>query len=96
MAKVVIKGDGSKQSFDAMKLKRAIEKAAEEAGLPADEVVKAVESAAAGALTLAGGVEEIATAELKMKILADLDTSAPEISAAWRKYDTEKKRALNV
>lgn len=91
MAKVIIKKDGSKHLFDAMKLKRSIELSAQEAGLPAEEVAKAVEEASAGALTLAGGVEEITSAELKMKILADLDTMAPEVSAAWRKHDTEKK-----
>lgn len=91
MASVVIKRDGSRQPFDAEKLKNAIAKAAREAGHDDVKVASIVETASAGALVLAGGVEEIATAELKMKILADLDTIAPEVAAAWRKYDMEKK-----
>lgn len=91
MANIVIKRDGSKQPFDAEKLKGAIAKAAREAGHDAERVASIVDNVAAGALTLAEGVEEITTSELKLKILADLDTIAPEVSEAWRKYDTEKK-----
>ena len=88
---MVIKRDGSKQPFDAEKLKNAIANAAREAGHNDTKVAEVVEIVSAGALTLAGGVEEISTAELKMKILADLDTLAPEVAIAWRKHDLEKK-----
>ena len=91
MANIVIKRDGARQPFDAEKIKSAIAKAAEEAGHDAAKVASVVDQASAGVLTLAGGVEEIATAEIKMKILADLDTMAPEVAAAWRKHDAEKK-----
>ena len=35
--------------------------------------------------------EEIATSEIKEKILSELDRIEPSVSAAWRKYDEEKK-----
>lgn len=89
---MVIKRDGSKQPFDAEKLKDSIGKAAREAGHDDAKVAEVVAQASEGVLALAGGVEEITTAELKMKILADLDTTAPEVSAAWRKHDAEKKK----
>jgi transcriptional regulator NrdR family protein len=88
---MVVKRDGTKQPFDAEKLKGAIEKAAREAGHDDARVAEIVTEVSAGVLTLAGGVEEIATAELKMKILADLEAIAPEAAAAWRKHDAEKK-----
>lgn len=88
---MVIKRDGSKQPFDAEKVKSAIASAAREAGHDDARVASIVDQVSAGVLALAGGVEEIATAEIKMKILADLDTLAPEVGAAWRKHDLEKK-----
>ncbi|MFH0806381.1 MAG: ATP cone domain-containing protein [Candidatus Brennerbacteria bacterium] len=91
MANMVIKRDGSKQLFDAEKVKNAIANAAREAGHDDAKVVEIVAQVSEGVLALAGGVEEITTAELKMKTLADLDTIAPEVSAAWRKHDLEKK-----
>lgn len=91
MANMVIKRDGSRQPFDAEKVKGSIAKAAREAGHEEVKVASIVDATAVGVLALAAGTEEIATAELKMKILADLDTIAPEVAAAWRKHDTEKK-----
>ncbi len=88
---MVIKRDGSRETFDAEKLKSAIASAAREAGHDDTRVASIVDQASAGVLALAGGVEEISTSELKLKILADLDTLAPEVGAAWRKHDAEKK-----
>lgn len=93
MANTVVKKNGSREPFDGEKVKGAIAKAAREAGHDEAKVASIVEQASAGVMTLASGVDEITTAELKMKILADLDTMAPEVAAAWRKYDTEKKGA---
>lgn len=91
MANIVVKKDGTRQPFDAEKIKSAIANAAREAGHDDAKVASVVDQASAGVLALAGGVEEVASAELKMKILADLDTMAPEVAAAWRKHDLEKK-----
>lgn len=91
MAKFVIKKDGSKQPFDAEKIKRAIQLAAAEAGLEEAKVNEVVNQVAGPAIALADTKEEIATSEIREKILGDLDQLEPSVSAAWRKYDQEKK-----
>jgi len=89
---MVVKRDGSRHPFDAEKLKDSVRKAAKEAGHDDVRVASIVDTTSAGALSLAAGVDEISTAELKMKILADLDTMAPEVAAAWRRHDAEVKQ----
>ena len=42
-------------------------------------------------IQLADTKEEIATSELRKKILSELDSVEPSVSAAWRKYDQEQK-----
>lgn len=91
MAKFVIKKDGSKQSFDAEKIKRSIRLAAVEAGVEESRVNEIVNQVAGLAMTLADTKEEIVTSELREKILSDLDTIESSISAAWRKHDEERK-----
>ena len=91
MAKFVIKRDGSKQVFDSEKIKRAIQLAAEQAGLEEDRVSEIVNQVAGSAIALADIKEEIATSEIREKILSDLDTVEPAVSAAWRGHDKENK-----
>ncbi len=92
MATVVIKKDGTKQSFDLEKIKNSIKMAAQQAGLAEDKVNEVVEQVSTVALQLAAQKEEIATSEIKDKILSELDNVEPSVSAAWRKYDEEKKK----
>ena len=90
MAKFVIKKDGGKEPFDAKKIEASIKSAALEANLPeerADEVIKQVSSAA---IHLAEGKEEIATLEIKEKILSELDGLEPSVSETWKKHEQEK------
>lgn len=90
MANFVIKKDGTKEPFDAEKIKNSILAAAKKAELPEerrDEIVIRVSSIA---LELASQKEEIATSELREKILSELDTIEPSISEAWRKHNQEK------
>ena len=42
---------------------------------------------------MAEGKEEIATSEIREKILSELDSVESAIAEAWRKYDQEKKGA---
>lgn len=91
MAKFVIKRDGSKQPFDAEKIKRSISLATVEAGLEEQRKNEVVEQVFAAAVALTEAKEEIATSEIREKILGDLDQLEPSVSAAWRKYDQEKK-----
>ncbi len=90
MANFVIKKDGSKEPFDEGKIKKSIELTAKQAGLPEDRVNELVEQVSRAALQVAEGKEEIATAELREKILSELDNLEPSVSEGWRKYDQEK------
>lgn len=92
MAQQVIKKDGTKEPFDAEKLRRSIAAAAQQAKLSEERKNEIVEQVAAAALQLAATKEQIPTSELKAKILSDLDQIEPSVSAAWRKYDQERKR----
>jgi len=90
MANTVIKRDVSKQPFDSEKIKNAIRAAAlrtEVAEERLAEIVERVTSSVSQALT---GVEEVATTEIRDKVLAELDSLEPSIAAAWRQYDQEQ------
>jgi len=91
MAQEVIKKDGTKQPFDAEKIKKAISAAAQQANLSEERKNEVVEQVTATVVQTAEGKEEIATSEIKEKILSELDSVEPAVSASWRKYDQEKK-----
>lgn len=93
MAKEVIKKDGTKEPFDPEKIKKSIAAAAEQAGLLKERKDEVVGQVSASAIALAEGKEEIATLEIREKIISELDRIEPAVSAAWRKYDQEKKGA---
>ena len=89
MAKEVIKKDGTKQPFDPEKISNSIRGAAERTDLDEarrNEIVEQVAQAA----QLADSKEEIATSEIKEKILSELDRIEPTVSAAWREYEAGK------
>jgi transcriptional repressor NrdR len=90
MATQVIKRDGSKQPFDPEKIKRAIEGAAREAGVPDDKVLQVATEVSNVVMERTGAQEEIATSELKSIILEELDRVEPSVSAAWRTYESSK------
>lgn len=93
MATQVIKKDGTKQPFDAEKIKNSIAAAAVRTDLPAERQTEVVEQVAAKVIQLAGEKEEIATSEIGESILSELDVIEPAVSEAWRKYNQEQKRA---
>ena len=93
MAKEVIKKDGSKQPFDAEKIKNSIRVAASQAGLPEEKINKVVEQVTLAAVSMADAKEEITSSEMKEKVLNELDNIEPSVSDARRKYDAEKKGA---
>ena len=90
MATQVIKKDGSKQPFDAEKIKRAIGEAAREAGLPDDKVSQVTAEVSGAVVEQVNAQEEIATSEIKSMILKELDRVEPSVSAAWRTYEESK------
>lgn len=91
MASNVVKKDGTKEPFNPEKIRKAIGAAAEQAGLSEEKKNEVVEQVATAAIQVAEEKEEIATSELREKILSDLDRIEPSVSAAWRKYDQEQK-----
>jgi len=91
MAKEVIKKDGTKEPFDPGKIKNAIRAAAARTELSDERKNEVIEEVAAVVIQLANAKEEIATSELREKILSELDSVEPSVSAAWRKYDQEQK-----
>lgn len=93
MATSVIKRDGSKQAFDEVKLRKSVEAACADAGLAADRTAEVVSQVAPVVLAAAADKEEIATAELKQMILAELDKAEPAAAAAWRAHDEKKAAA---
>ena len=64
MAKEVIKKDGTKEPFDAEKIKKSIAAAAEEAGLSEERKNEVVEQVSAVVIKMAEEKEEIATSEI--------------------------------
>ena len=90
MAKFVIKKDGKKEPFDAEKIKASITAAVSGANLAEERVNEVVEQVSGAAIQLAGEKEEIATSEIKAKILSELDALEPSVSEAWRKHEQEK------
>ena len=90
MANTVIKNDGSEGPFDESKIRKSIETAAKEAGLPDGRIEELVEQVTGVAVGLAEGKEKIATSELRESILSKLDEVEPAVSEAWRKHDETK------
>jgi len=91
MAKEVTKKDGIKQPFAAEKIRNSIAAAAQTTDLSEERKNEVVEQVATAVIQMAEGKEEIATSEIKEKILSELDSIEPAISEAWRKHDQEKK-----
>lgn len=92
MANFVIKKDGGREPFDPEKIKNSIRMAAAGVVTDTQELEQLVDGAAGAALALAAAKEEISTSEIKSAILENLDKTAPNVSAAWRAYDSQKAK----
>ncbi|MDP3995866.1 MAG: ATP cone domain-containing protein [bacterium] len=91
MATQVIKKDGTKQPFDAEKIKNSIAAAALRTDLSEERQTEVTGQVAAKVVQVAEEKEEISTSEIKESILDELDIVEPAVSEAWRKYDQENK-----
>ena len=91
MTKVLKKG-GKKQAFSVSKLKKSIEKAAKDAGLPNSKIKVLVKEVAEPVIALAKKKRTVKAAALRRAILGRLDRKAKAVSNAWRRYDRKKKR----
>ena len=91
MASEVIKKDATREPFDPEKIRKSIAVASQQANLSEERKNELVGQVATAAIQMAEGKEEIATSEIREKILSELDRLEPSVSAAWRKYEQEKK-----
>jgi transcriptional regulator NrdR family protein len=92
MANQVIKKDGSKEPFDAEKIKRGVRLAGQQAGLDEIKQNELAEKIAAKIVEILKDKEEVTTIEIRDKILGELDIYAPSVSAAWRDHELNKNK----
>jgi len=90
MAKIV-KNSGRKEAFDAKKVKASIRKAAADAGLTEARTRKVVAAVYKDVSSAFRKEDEVDSSDLRACILADLDSIAPSVSKAWRKFDRRYK-----
>lgn len=93
MALEVIKRDGSKEPFNAKKIRKAIKNVAKMAKLPRKRRDEVIEQVAVVTIQFVEGKGEVATSEIREKILSELDRIEPAASTAWRDYEQRKKKA---
>lgn len=87
MINFVIKRDGSKEPFDAEKMKRAIASAAHNANFPLDKSEDLINDLTVKVLDGFQGKDEVTSVEIRDFILTLLDSIAPTVSMAWRNHD---------
>ncbi|KKQ97587.1 MAG: hypothetical protein UT22_C0009G0008 [Parcubacteria group bacterium GW2011_GWC2_39_11] len=87
----VIKKDGTREPFDTGKIKSAILAAGQRTDLSEERKNEVAEQVVAAITAMADGKDEIASSEIKEKILSELDGNEPIISEEWRKYEQENK-----
>jgi len=92
MVNFVIKKDGTREPFNEEKVRRAITLAAQNANLSEGRIKEVLNQVLSAVTQWLTKKDVITTMELREKILNDLDTIEPSVSAAWRKHDQEKKK----
>ena len=93
MAQTVIKRDGSKEPFDGGKINKGIMAAAKEGGLLEEQARKVADQVSAAVLQAVANKQEVATTELKVRVLKELDRVAPAAAEAWRSYERSRGRS---
>jgi transcriptional regulator NrdR family protein len=91
MPKQVQKRKGYQEEFQVEKLRRSIENAARDAGLPENKIFQVVEEISSYVLENIKDLESVDTQSLRTLILNKLDETYPEVANSWRKYDKEVK-----
>jgi transcriptional regulator NrdR family protein len=88
---LVVKKNGQTENFDINKIKKAIENAASDAGYEEGQITSIVEDVSHSVLESIKDLERVDTSSLKNLILSILDNKYPNISKAWRDYDSQVK-----
>lgn len=93
MAIEVIKKDDTKEPFSPDKIRQSIRSAAQEANLSSERTDELAREVGDKTIAMTEEKDVISTKEIKEFILGRLDKVEPAVSAAWRKYDSEKKES---
>jgi len=88
---IVVKRDGKREAFDEQKVRRAIEAAARDARMPPENVGGLSEEASGNIIDYVRKEKEIRSSTIREGVLNRLDTSAPQVSRAWRDFDRRNK-----
>lgn len=91
MTNFVIKKSGEREPFDPMKIENSIRAAATDAGLPTERINELVSRVAKVVIDAVVDKNEVATSEIKTRILAELDEIEPAVADAWRQFDEAKE-----
>lgn len=86
---LVIKKDGRKELFDFEKLKKSIAAAARDAGLTSEKISELVTEVSALVFQLISKYEEVQSAEIREKVLGELNRVEPSVVKAWKKYEED-------
>lgn len=84
---MVVKRNRSLQEFDSGKIRRAVEAAARDAGLPEMRVRDLVESVSRKAVLKYQWEPELSSSALRDEILRLMDESEPSASRRWRNFE---------
>jgi transcriptional regulator NrdR family protein len=84
---MVVKKNLQLQDFDSGKIRRAIEAAARDAGLPELRVMDLVENVSRKAVIKYQWEPEVRTSALRDEILRLMDESEPAASRRWRNFE---------
>ena len=93
MANFVIKKDGTKEPFDGGKIKQGVSMAATQAGLSSEEIEGLASKALASVMESMAGADEVQVADIREKVVSFLDTSAPEVTEAWKSYEAKNRES---
>ena len=86
----VMKSDGSRETFDAGKIRQSIAAAAKDSGIAQDRAKEVVDKVSDMAIGMAEREDYIEAGMLREMILRELDSAQPAVSKAWRDYDRVK------
>ncbi|HOK20990.1 MAG TPA: ATP cone domain-containing protein [Candidatus Paceibacterota bacterium] len=92
MARFVIKKTGEKEPFDPTKVEDSIRAAAADANLTPERTESVVNRVAAVIIEMATKREEIATSEIRARILKELEVLEPSVAEAWKKFEQEHNK----
>jgi len=91
MANFVTKKDGTKVPFDKEKIKSAVAASSLEAGLSQEEATELAGKVLDAVVTAFEGQEEVASSEIRERVLSELDVMSPAVSESWKKYEESKE-----